>query len=270
MRSPSRIAIALLLLAGRSFVAEGVVKARAGQNEPAGPILVAAASSLKEVLQAAADAFAAQRPGRAAEFHFASSGQLVRQIEMGAPVDLFVSASSREVDRLVEAGAGAAADRRILAASELIVIVGLKELLPEKPENLLDPRFDRIAIGNPATVPAGRYAEEALRSLGLWEKIHPRLVFGADVRQVVEYVARGEAPAGIVYATDARAFRSRVSPGPLLPASSHSPILYEALIPAGCLHREAARKFLDFLSSEPAEKIFFAHGFAPPPPVPLR
>lgn len=227
---------------------------------------MSAAASLKEVLQEASVAFTTGRPGLAVEFNFGSSGQLLRQIEQGAPVDLFVSASPNEVDQLLAKTPGTAAtDRRRLAANTLVIVVGTTVPAPSNPGELAAARFDRIAVGNPATVPAGRYAQQAIRSLGLTATLQLKLVFAEDVRQVVEYVARGEAAAGIVYGTDARAFATRVNVGPTFPAASHDPIVYEALVVPAAPHPEPARAFLEFLASDAGGRIFQAHGFAPPP-----
>ena len=241
-----------------------------GTGEPSGPLLLSAAASLHEVVSEATAAFTARHPKVEIRSNLGSSGQLASQIEGGAPVDLFLSASTRDADRVLAPSPPndpVASDRRTLAANTLVIVTGAEagSAVADRPESLLEKRFDRIALGNPATVPAGRYAEQSLRALGLWDRLQPRLVFGEDVRQVVEYVVRGECPAGIVYATDARQFAERLRAGPAFPDSSHDPILYEGVVPPASTNPHAARAFLGFLASGDGRAIFVSHGFAPPP-----
>src|SRR5512138_4037487 len=131
-------------------------------------MLVAAAVSLKGPLQEAAVAFAAAEPGEAVTFTFGSSGQLVAQIEHGAPVDLFVSASPAEIDRLAGAGRIDAPERAAIAGNRLVAAAGPSVAPPRELAELASARFTRVAIGNPATVPAGRYARQALVAAGVF------------------------------------------------------------------------------------------------------
>lgn len=224
--------------------------------------LVAAAISLKVPMEQAAAAFAAASPGEAVTFTFGSSGQLVAQIEHGAPVDLFVSASPAELDRLAAAGRIDAASRASIAGNRLVVIAGPGVAPPRDLADLASPRFARIAIGNPATVPVGRYARQALAAAGALGAIESRLVLSENARQLVALVARGEADAAIVYATDAASIGpSRIT---AIPAALHEPVVYEAALLKGAASRDRADAFLRFLASQPGAAILARHGFAAP------
>ena len=139
-------------------------------------------------------------------YNFGASGDLQKQIEAGAPIDVFLSAAQRQMDELEKQNLIVAASRRAFARNVLTVIKPADSRIDiAKPADLLDARVGRIVIGNPKTVPAGQYAEESLRALGLWERLQPKLVFSENVRQALDYVARGEVDAGFVYTTDAAA-----------------------------------------------------------------
>jgi molybdate transport system substrate-binding protein len=225
-------------------------------------ILVSAASSLRGIIDEVVETYLENHPGADVTINTAASGVLVRQIEHGAPVDLFLSASTNEVDRLE--AQGLVRTRRVFAANRLVVVVPGGRSPPPTFEELSEKRFERIAIGNPVTTPVGRYSRESFESLGLWDAIEPRLVFGENVRQVLEWAARDEVDAALVYATDAALVADRIVAGPPAPPDSHSEILYEAAVVGGGRH---AVRLLEFLASPSAEEILLRTGFrAPPPP----
>jgi molybdate transport system substrate-binding protein len=228
-------------------------------------VLVSAAGSLKEAIREVADRFEAAHPGTKIVVNVAASGVLLRQIEQDAPVDLFLSASRAEIERLERAGRIEAGSARPIAANRLVVVVPAGSAPPASLAGLADPRFDRIAVGNPRTVPAGRYAEQALRSAGILDAVADRLVPGESVRQALEYVARGDAAAGIVFATDARALEGKVAVGPEAPEGSHDPIVYLAAVLRDAPHRTGADGLLAFLLSDEGGRILARHGFLPPP-----
>jgi molybdate transport system substrate-binding protein len=229
-------------------------------------LLVSAAASLKEALREAARRFEAAHPGTRVDVNVAASGVLLRQIEEGAPVDLFLSASREEIGRLEKEGRIESGSSRPLAANRLVVVVPAGAPPPASLAGLGDRRFERIAVGNPRTVPAGRYAEQALRSAGVLDAVRERLVPGESVRQVLEYVARGEVAAGLVYATDARAFEGKVGVGPQAPEGSHDAIVYFAAVLRDARNGTAAAGLMAFLLSEEGRRILARHGFLPPPP----
>jgi molybdate transport system substrate-binding protein len=231
-----------------------------------GSLLVFAAMSLKEALDAAVEGFESLHPGRAVTRSHAGSGLLVRQIELGAPADLFLSASPLEIDRLQRRRSIREESRTTFASNRLVVVVARGIEPPRRFADLGAARFNRIAVGNPRTVPAGLYAGQALRAVGIQDLVKPRLIIAEDVRQVLQYVARGEVDAGLVYRTEALHAGDGVVIGPEAPAGAHDPILYQGAIPAGAPHPEDARAFLDFLRGAEGQSILARFGFLPPPP----
>jgi molybdate transport system substrate-binding protein len=229
-------------------------------------ITVSAAISLKEAITDVAKQYTADTQDQVA-LNFGASGTLAAQIEQGAPVDLFVSAGAKQVDALVTDGLADPATRTPVVTNDLVLIV--PKAFPNPPhqfEDLTDPRFVHIAIGDPKTVPAGQYAMQTLTSLHLEGLLAPKLVMGQNVRTVLLYVTRGEADAGVVYSTDAAEAGSSVIVAATAPEKSHDPIIYPAIIlKAG--KTAAAQRFLDYLKSDKARAILIARGFGVPPPT---
>jgi len=195
---------------------------------------------------------------------FAASSTLARQIEQGAPANLFASADEKWMDYLADKNLIAPGTRRSLLGNDLVLIVPA-----DKPLHVtIGPDFDfagllgpggRIATGDPAHVPVGIYAEQALRKLGVWDSVGPRLARTDDVRSALLLVERGEAPAGIVYGTDAAVSKAVMVAG-VFPATSHDPISYPfAVTKAG--DTAEARALLDFLGGAQARAVFVARGF---------
>ena len=195
---------------------------------------------------------------------FASSSTLARQIEQGAPVNVFASADEQWMDYLAKKDMLAAGTRKDLLGNDLVLVV------PSTNSTHVDigPGFDlaamlgpdgRVSTGDPAHVPAGIYAEQALRKLGLWDTISPRIAEAADVRSALLLVERGEAPVGIVYSTDAAASKA-VSIAGVFPENSHDPITYPfAVTKAG--DSSDARAFLGFLSTPEVRAVWTKWGF---------
>lgn len=248
--------IAVFALAALSFVATG-----AGASEPR-EVTVYAAASLTNALQELGKGFEAER-GVKVKFSFAASSLLARQIEAGAEADVFVSADSEWMDYLAGLNLIQPATRKNILSNKLVLIgekdspIALK-IAPGFP--LAQALGDgRLAIADPETVPAGRYARAALSSLGIWASVAERLVRAENVRVALTYVARGEAPLGIVYATDAKA-EPKVRVVDVFPTDSHPPIVY----PAALTKRGAsadARAFFDHVKSAKAAETFRTFGF---------
>jgi molybdate transport system substrate-binding protein len=226
-------------------------------------VMVSAAISLRNVLDEAWEPFVKEH-GEIV-LNAAGSGTLLRQILQGAPVDLFISASTAEMDELEQNGLLVPGSRCTLASNRLVVIVPLDQPELDQFEDLAVQGQGKIAIGNPKTVPAGRYAQAALTSLKLWDAVKDRLVYAENVRQAVEYVARGDVDAGLVYLTDATVFRERLLVGPTAPEGSHEPILYEAALLKDGPKLEQAAELLRFLNMESSREVFRRHGFQDPP-----
>jgi len=192
-----------------------------------------------------------------------ASGLLGSQIENGAPVDVYASASVRFLDELQRQNLLLPDSRKPLAGNRLVLIVPKDSSLSLSDwSELVSAR--RIALGNPKTVPAGTYARECLHSLGLWKKLSSRLVFAEHVRQVLDYVAQGEVEAGIVYATDAAILPDDVSILAEAPEGSHSPIRYGIAAVASSKMAKAAQLFVDMATSNVGAEVLGSYGFSPP------
>lgn len=231
--------------------------------------VVFAAVSLREALDAAADAFLRERGGPRPVLSYAASPALARQIEQGAPADVFVSADRAWMDHL-ERGGHLRAGTRATLASNRLVLVG--PVSGPAPTLRIETGFPlaaalgpggRLAVGDFAAVPAGRYARAALESLGVWPSVAGRLAQAENVRVALALVARGEAPLGIVYATDARA-EPKLRIVDTFPEASHPPIVYPAAVTAAS-RSSRARAFVEFLRSPAGVALFTAHGFAAAP-----
>ncbi len=195
---------------------------------------------------------------------FASSSTLARQIEQGAPANLFASADQKWMDYLAARKLIAADSRRNLLGNELVLIVSASKpatvrIVPGFAIAALLGENGRLATGDPAHVPVGLYAEQALRKLGVWEQVATRLAATEDVRSALLLVERGEAPAGIVYATDAAASKGVAIAG-IFPADSHDPVTYPFAVTASGDTPEA-RALLRFLASPQAREVFVRRGF---------
>jgi molybdate transport system substrate-binding protein len=194
--------------------------------------------------------------------NYGSSGALQQQIEQGAPADVFISAAERQMNALQEQGLIYTDSRVDLLENDVVLIVPAKRA-DKGIRDFASLRGDAVrllTIGDPESVPAGRYAKEALSSLGLWEALGQKLVLAKDVRQVLTYVETGNVDAGIVYKTDALT-STAVKVVDTAPAGSHAPVIYPAAIVANSGERQAAENFMAFLQSEKAKEIFVKHGF---------
>jgi molybdate transport system substrate-binding protein len=223
-------------------------------------ITVSAAASLQDVLGPIADAYTGRHHGAKIDFNFGGSGALARQIEDGAPVDVFLSASPEPMDRLAVRGLLLDGTRRDLLRSEIVLITPRDGADLPSFDALADSRVKLIAIGDPASVPAGQYGKQVLTSLGLWSRIQQKLVIAKDVRQVLSYVETGNADAGIVYGTDARRSPA-VRVAAVAPESSHSPVVYPVAVLRAARDAAAARDFVAYLFGPEARAIFVAQGF---------
>jgi molybdate transport system substrate-binding protein len=242
-----------------------LVRPALGQQPEAtgkGPVVFAAAS-LKTALDKIAAAFAAET-GKTAPLVYASSAILAKQIEQGAPADLFISADLDWMDYLEKAGLIRAETRHNLLGNALVLI----EPADASTKLAIAPGFDlagaagsgKIAVCTIAACPAGIYAKQALDALGIWPQVEPKLVQADNIRNALRLVSLGEAKFGIVYATDARS-DPKVRVVGVFPESTHSPIVYPAALVATSNNPDAAR-FLSFLSSPAADKIWLEQGFA--------
>jgi len=259
MQSPiaGRLCRALAAAAG-ALLLTGLAHAKAAE-----PITVFAAASLQEALQDAGRLWA-ERGGVPLRFSFAASSALARQIEQGAPASLFASADEQWMDYLAQRKLIVTETRRSLLGNRLALVVPTSSALQIE----IKPGFDLVALlgadgrwvtGDPASVPVGRYAQQALTRLGAWPKAQSRLVRTENVRVALAFVERGEVGAGIVYETDAAASH-KVRIAAIFPAESHAPISYSFALVARN-DSSAARQFIEFLGSPAAADVWRRHGF---------
>lgn len=226
-------------------------------------LTISAAASLTDAFKELAPRFEAAQPGVTLRFNFAASGVLLQQLSQGAPVDVFVSADQETMDRAAGQKLVDPATRANFAANSLVLVepaqgaVGLKAL-----QDLTRPEVKRIAIGKLATVPVGRYTKQSLDSARLWPTLEPRFVQADNVRQVLDYVARGEVEAGFVYRTDAALMPDKVRI--VLTVPGHDPVTYPAAVVADSRQAALARAFVAFLSGDTAQQILARYGFSKP------
>ena len=229
-------------------------------------LTLSVAISMKDAVQELGVRFARGRPGTAVHYNFGGSGELQKQIEAGAPVDVFISAGQRQMDELEKRALILPASRRVFARNALVVIQPTDSSVDlAKPADLLDPRVRRIVLGNPRTVPVGQYTEESLRALGLWERLQPRLVFAENARQAFHYVARGEVDAGFVYTTDVAVRRDRVREAFRPPPDTYSPVIYPVAVLKASRHPALAQVFIEALLGAEGRAVLGRLGFQPPP-----
>lgn len=229
----------------------------AGAAQAQDRLLVFAAASLKNAL----DEVAALQPAKPT-LSYGASSSLARQIENGAPADVFVSADLDWMDYLEKKGLLVPGTRRNLLGNRLVLIAPASQPVKLQPA----PHFaisaalknGRIALANPDSVPAGKYAKAAFESLGVWDQVAGRIAAADNVRAALALVARGEAPLGVVYQTDANA-EPKVMIAGTFPAGSHPPIVYPVAEVKGA--KASARAFLEALAGPRARAIFERHGF---------
>jgi molybdate transport system substrate-binding protein len=240
----------------------GLACSHSGHSGATREITVSAAASLKGAFREISERHE-EGTGTKVIFNFGASGALQKQIESGAPVDLFASAGRPQMDALAKQGLIIAETQRNFARNTLVLAAPADRTpVITSFADLGSIKIMRLAVGNPKTVPAGQYAEQSLTRLGLWQQLQPRLILAEDVRQVLDYVARGEVDAGIVYASDVRASGDRVRTVASAPEDSHDPILYPLAVVQASSHQEAARAFIDTVMSDDGKRILEKYGFA--------
>ncbi|MBX5146102.1 molybdate ABC transporter substrate-binding protein [Rhizobium lentis] len=225
-------------------------------------LTVFAAASLKDALDAANAAWA-KESGKQTVASYAASGALAKQIENAAPADIFISADSDWMDYVAKKNLIEADTRSDLLGNRIVLVAERDKAKPVE----IEPGFDlagllgdrRLAMGEPKSVPAGKYGMAALEKLGVWTSVESKVAGAESVRAALAFVSRGEAPYGIVYQTDAAADEGVAVVG-TFPADSHPPIIYPIAILASSKNPDASA-YLDFLKSDKAAAFFTAQGF---------
>lgn len=226
----------------------------------AGELQVFAAASLTDALKEIAPAYEAAS-GEKLQFNFAASNALARQVQEGAPADVFISADEAKMDALQKAGLIVEDTRQSVLSNTLVVVVEADgSFKADSARALSEPAIKRIALADPKGVPAGIYAKEYLEKIGVWAAVKDRVVPTENVRAALAAVESGNADAGIVYKTDAAISKS-VKIAFEVPSKEGPDISYPFAVVKGSKNLEAAKKFLDYLKSEPALAVFKKYGF---------
>lgn len=229
----------------------------------AADLVVSAAGSLTNAFADIGKEFEKANPGAKVLFNFAGSGQLLQQISRGAPVDVFASADQETMDTAAKQNLIVRGTRENFTRNKLVLVVPANSALDIKSlEGLTSAGVTRIAVANPESVPVGRYSKEALETAKLWDTLREKYITTANVRQSLDYTARGEVDAGFVYLTDALIMPSRVKVAFEVPLSTQ--ILYPIAAVKGNGNEKGAREFIAYLISETAQKILQKYGFGKP------
>ncbi len=229
----------------------------------AADLVVSAAPSLTNAFKTLAQQYETQHPETRVVLNFGASDVLMQQIVKGAPADVFASADQEAMDKAVAEKVIKAESRRDFVANQLVLIVPTTGTVPVHAlADLTKPEVKRVAIGNPASVPVGRYAKHALEAAKLWEPVSAKAVLAQNVRQALDYVARGEVEAGLVFATDAAIAADKVKVAQPVPLNV--PLTYPIAITAGTKQPQQAADFVTFVLSPAGQAILAKYGFLKP------
>lgn len=223
-------------------------------------LTVSAAISLKDALAEIKRLYQKSPPNVQITYNFGSSGSLQQQIEQGAPVDIFISAANKQMDALESQNLLLPNSRHTLVTNQLVLITPKSENIVTKIQDLTKPEVTKIALGEPKSVPAGKYSEEVLKYYKILDQVKSKIIYGKDVRQVLTYVETGNVNAGLVYATDAKT-STKVRIVATAPQQSHSPIVYPIAILKDSKNQNTAKAFDKFLISNQAKNVFKKYGF---------
>ena len=229
----------------------------------AADLIVSAAVSLSNAFNEIRKDYEKANPGTRVLFNFGASGQLLQQISRGAPADVFASADQDTMDRAMKQSLVVTDTRTNFVSNKLVVVLPAgSSIRLQSLSDLASPEIKRIGIGTPESVPAGRYAKEALELGGQWDKLKDKYIYAQNVRQVLDYVERGEVDAGFVYATDAAVLKDRVQVA--FEAQLKKPVLYPIAAVRGSGSENLARSFIAFVSSNAGRKALDKTGFGKP------
>lgn len=226
-------------------------------------VVVSAAASLTNAFQAVGQAFEKSRPGTKVTFNFAASGPLLAQIQQGAPVDVFASADQETMDRAAKANLLAEGTRADFARNTLVLIVpSTATAVPQKLSDLGNAQYKRVSTGTPSSVPVGRYTRASVQEAGLTATLEPKWIYGESVRQVLNYVARGEVDAGFVYRTDALIEKDKTRIALTVPTAT--PVSYPIAQIATSKNAALGKDFIAFVRSDAGQQILDSFGFSKP------
>ncbi len=261
------IAVMIMALAGCTPAVEeepGVGEEPPGEEADPVTLNLSVAASLTDAMEEIAQLYKDECSHVTIEFNFGSSGALQQQIEQGAPTDIFMSAASKQMNELEEGELLLDGTRVDLLQNELVLVVpkgfeGISEFTDVTKEEI-----ELIAIGDPESVPAGKYAQEAFTTLEIWDELESgkKLMLGKDVREVLAYVETEAVQVGAVYRTDA-GISDKVEVAAVAPDGSHAPVIYPVAVIKDSPNPEEAKALIDFLTGEKARAVFEKFGFKP-------
>jgi molybdate transport system permease protein len=229
-------------------------------------VTVSVAASLRNAMESIVHAYSERPDAAKLVFNFGASGALQQQIEQGAPADVFLPASPKQMDALEAKGLIFRDTRRNLLVNQIVLIAPTASKAPTSFPDLVQPGVKLVALGDPTSVPAGEYGKQVLQKIGIWDQVQPKLVLAKDVRQVLAYVETGNVDAGIVYASDMRG-SSGVRLAAVADENTHDRVVYPVAVLRNAKDDGDARQFVNFLFSPAAQDIFRAFGFLPGSPV---
>lgn len=276
MIKPAKISVVLSLVLSMILVMAGCGTAAkdhtasqaADKNTPTSAaaktveLTVSAAASMTEALEEIQEDYKTKYPNITLNFNFGASGALQQQIEQGAPADLFLSAAAKNMEALVDKQLIDANQQKNVLSNELVVVVSADGQVPVAGfADLSKSDIKNIAIGIPESVPAGSYAKEALTKTNFWDSLQSKIVQGKDVRQVLQYVATGNADVGFVYKTDALT-SDKVKVAFAVDPATYTPVEYPIGIVKATKHRKEAENFYAYLQTQEALDVFEKYGFS--------
>jgi len=254
MEMKDRLSIILTVLV---LMLPGCQSKKASANE----LTVSAAVSLKDAFNEIAD-LSEKHNGTKIHFNYGASGALQKQIESGAPADVFASAGAKQMDELIAKGLIVVQSRKDFAQNTLVLILPMNAAAAITSfTDLAKPEVKKIAVGNSKTVPAGQYTDQMFKKLNLSSQIQSKLIYAEDVRQVLDYVVRGEVDAGVVYSSDVLSAADKVKVVARGNDDSYDRILYPIAVVKESHQQEAAQKFIDLVLSSEGQAILTKHGF---------
>ncbi|MEA5470056.1 molybdate ABC transporter substrate-binding protein [Spirulina sp. 06S082] len=233
------------------------------ETEPVGKdvaLTISVAASLQDAIATVGREYEQQFPKVKLVFNFGSSGALQHQIEQGAPVDIFISAATKQMDALRDKNLVLEETHQNLLQNQIVAIAPKESTKITDFQELTSDKVGKIALGDPESVPVGSYSQEVLESFNLYQKLANKFVFGKDVRQVLSYVETGNVDVGFVYGTDAKLCKN-CREILIAPEDSHAPIVYPIAVLKSSKNIDTAREFVDFLSTDGAKSVFEKYGF---------
>ncbi len=262
VKGPLVLALFFLIVTGCiNGTKEGTTKDNMPTNSEREELFVSAAASLTDAMDEITKIYEADHHVKLT-FNFAGSGKLAQQIQQGAPVDVFISANENWMDALVDDGLIVTDTREDITGNKLVLIVAKGSPINFGSFKEIDKKnLDQIAIGNPESVPAGEYTEAILKNIDKWEELEDKFVFAQDVRQVLTYVATGNADIGFLYESDAL-ISDQVKIIAESDPTMHDPIIYPGAVTSETSKKEEGIAFLEFLVSETGQEVLNKYGFS--------